>query len=103
MTTSLGTLLGSAVDIVKNDAIKSALPVVQQFLNSIIANPSEANILAQAGAFQVNLLAALPNLEAALASDLAKFIQVQINTLLSVTGQGASVSPASGPPPAAAS
>jgi hypothetical protein len=85
MTTSLGTLVQSILDAVKNDALKDGLPVVNNFLQSIIANSSVSNIAAQAAALQVNLLAALPNFESDLAKDVAVIVQNAVNALTTST------------------
>ena len=94
-TTSLGAIAQQIIAAAKNDALKVGLPVVQAFLNDIIANPSQSNIVAQAAALEVNLLAALPNFEAALAKDLASIIQTEVNALVAAPATAA-------PAPAAA-
>lgn len=80
-TTSLGTFIQAALDIVKNDALKTALPVITGFFQNISANPSVSNLTAQLAALEVDLLAALPNLEQAVVKDLAALIQQEVTTL----------------------
>jgi len=76
-----GSLLSAILSAVKNDALKLALPIVSAFFTNIAANPDRLNILAQLAALQVNLLAALPNIEAALVKDIAAMLQAEIATL----------------------
>ena len=76
--TSFGQALQDILNVLKGDTLKVALPVLNQFLASVISNPSQLNIVAQASALQVNLLAALPTLESDVASDVAKILQAQI-------------------------
>lgn len=70
-------------------------PVVDNYLNAIIANPSPDNVVAQSLSFQVDVLAALPNMHAALAKDTAtalkSFLDAQIPSLV------ASVAPTAAP------
>ena len=80
-TTSLGTILESILTVVKNDALKTALPVVSTLLSNVMNNTDPLNLTAQAAAFQVNLLAAVPNLEQAVVKDIAVIVQAQVAAL----------------------
>jgi len=82
VTTQLGTFFQQVLTAVKTDVIKDALPVINAFLVSIEKNPSQANVVAQAMAFEVNLLAALPNLQVDVTKDVATLVQTELNTLL---------------------
>lgn len=82
-TTSLGTLIQEAIAAAKNDAIKVGLPVLGSFFTNIGSNPSVANVTVQLAALQVNLLAALPNLEQAVIKDIAALLQAEITSLAS--------------------
>jgi hypothetical protein len=78
---SIGQFLATALKTVQNDALKIVLPIIQGGLTNIIANPSPANIVAQKGLILAQFMAALPNLEAAVAKDLATQIQADIAAL----------------------
>lgn len=80
-TSTLGTLIQSILTAVKNDAIAAALPVINTFFQAVIANPSPANVTAQVALLQVQLLAALPNLEMAVIKDVAALVQAEVATL----------------------
>ena len=80
-TSTFGALFQSIINAVKGDIIKDALPVLNNFFQSITSNPSQANIIAQALALQVNLLAALPNLESDVAKDIAQILQAEFAQL----------------------
>lgn len=80
--TSFGAALSAILSVLKTDTLKSALPLINTFLSNVIANPSQINIVAQASALQVNLIAALPTLESNVASDVAKILQAQIAALV---------------------
>ena len=69
------------IAIAKTDSLKVALPVINGFLGQLVANPSVSNVAMQAAAFQVNIMAALPNLESDAIHDLAALVQTQVNTL----------------------
>ena len=53
------------------DAVQVGSPIITNFLNSISANPSVQNIVAQQALLMMALPLALPNLEAAVAKDAA--------------------------------
>ncbi len=80
--TSFGAALSAILSVLKTDTLKAALPLINTFLSNVIANPSQINIVAQASALQVNLIAALPSLESNVASDVAKILQAQIAALV---------------------
>jgi hypothetical protein len=80
-TTSLGTLIQSAITIVKDDALSTTMPVITAFFQNISSNPSTSNLTAQLAALEVDLLAALPNLEQAVVKDLAALIQQEVTAL----------------------
>lgn len=83
---NIGALLQQILTAVKNDAIKTALPILNAFFQNISSNPSQMNIAAQLASLEVQLLAALPNLEAAVAKDVAALVQQEINTLAQQVG-----------------
>jgi len=83
--TSLGGFLQAILNAVKGDVLKDGLPAINAFFTSIVNNPSQANILAQVAAVQVNLLAALPNLQMDVTKDLASIVQNEVNALLAST------------------
>lgn len=84
---NLGALLQQILTAVKNDALKTALPIINNFFQSVSANPSQSNIVAQLAALQVNLLAAIPNLEESVAKDVATIMQTEVNTLVGTTAK----------------
>lgn len=55
----------------ETDELKVVLPVGDTYLANIIANPAPDNVVAQSLAFEPQILAALPNVEATAAKDAA--------------------------------
>ena len=78
---SIGTLLQQVLTLVKTDALKSALPVIQGFLGSIIADPSQLNIIARFNQLNIDLMATLPSTMDQFAKDLATLLQSEIAKL----------------------
>ncbi len=78
----MNALLQAILAAVKTDALKVALPIIQQFFSDVAANPSQSNIVAKLAKLQVDLMAALPDLQAAVAKDLATILEAEINTLV---------------------
>ncbi len=87
MNSSLGSLFRSILDAVKNEALKIVLPLVQKFLADVAANPTQLNIVAKLGQLQVDLLAALPDLESSLAKDLSVILNNEIAALVAQQAQ----------------
>jgi hypothetical protein len=79
--TSIGAVLSSILQVVKDNSLAAALGPVNALLTSVQQNPDPVNLAAQAAAFQVNLLAAVPNLEQATVKDVAAIVQQQVNAL----------------------
>ncbi len=65
MSFSISALASNLIAGAKADAEKNILPLINTLTSSIAANPSTVNVVAQAAAFQVGVLAALPGLEQA--------------------------------------
>lgn len=80
-TTVLGNAVQTLLTVVKNDALSTALPVLVSFLQNIQNNASTSNLAAQVAALEVNLLAALPNLENSVVKDLAALVQQELSAL----------------------
>lgn len=76
-----GDFLQAVLQIIENDALKQLLPLLTSFLTNVGSNPSQMNIMAQLASLEVQALAALPNLEAAVVKDLAALIQAQVAKL----------------------
>ena len=93
--TPLGTLIESIITVVKTDAVATGLPVVNNFFQSVAANPSTSNVAAQLAALDVNLLAAVPNLEAAVTKDIAALLQTEVQALAAQTEAPPTTAPAS--------
>lgn len=79
MSNVLLTALSSAVGTVQKDAVLNFLPVLNGFLTNIQANPSQENLVAQGMLVEPQLIAALPDFEAAAVKDLAAQIQAMLN------------------------
>lgn len=93
-STSIGTLLTAIVSAVKNDAIKTELPVINTFFQNLQANASQANVVAQLASLQVNLLASGPNVEQALIKDVAALLEQETAALAAAATAIAPVSAA---------
>lgn len=79
--TSIGSVLSSILEVVKDNSLAAALGPVNALLTSVQQNADPLNLAAQAAAFQVNLLAAVPNLQQATVKDVAAIVQQQVNAL----------------------
>jgi hypothetical protein len=77
---SLGDALKSLVDLVKNDALKAALPPLAAFFTDVANNPSAVNVAVELAKLQVNLLAALPAVEKDVLTNIATMINNQLAT-----------------------
>ena len=80
-TTTFGTLLSAIVQAVKNDAIKTELPILTTFFQSLENNSSQENVVAQLAALEVSVLASGPNVEQAIVKDIATLLQQETATL----------------------
>lgn len=65
--------------LIKNDALKAALPPLAAFFTNVAGNPSALNVTLQLAKLQVDLLTALPSVE----KDLFMTIAAEINSQLS--------------------
>ena len=92
-STPIGSFLQAVISIVQGDATKTALPVLLNFLTNISSITSSVNLAAQLAALQVNLLAALPNIEQAVIKDIAAILEADLQALVPT--------PAPSTPPAA--
>ena len=82
MNFSLSAFLLAIFGILKDNAIGTALPIINQAIQNIISNPGSAlNIQAQLLGLEANLLAALPNMEASDIKALATLVQTTIAAL----------------------
>lgn len=75
---SLGDALKSLVDLVKNDALKAALPPLAAFFTSVANNPAAVNVAVELAKLQVDLLAALPSVEKDVLTSIATMINNQL-------------------------
>ncbi len=90
------TIVSDALDKLFATVVKDELAVVQPvadtYLNSIIANPSPDNVMAQSLAFVPNATAALPNMQAVGAKDAATALKALVDSLVpSLVAQAATV------------
>lgn len=65
--------------LIKNDALKAALPPLATFFTNVSGNPSAMNLTVQLAKLQIDLLTALPTVE----KDLFQAIATEINAQLS--------------------
>lgn len=89
--TSIGSVLNSILQVVKDNSLVAALGPVNSLLTSVQQDADPINLVAQAATFQVNLLAALPSLEQAIIKDVAAIVQREANTLAASLAQPASI------------
>ena len=87
----------AAVAVVQNDALITALPILNGFLTNIQQNPSQENLIAQGLLVEPQLIAAFPNFEAKAVKDLAAQIQTLMNAqaqalMTAITAPAATVS-----------
>jgi hypothetical protein len=87
--TSIGTVLRAILTVARNNAVAAALAPVNTLLTSVQQNADPVNVVAQVAAFQVNLLAAVPNLEQATVKDVASIVQQEVNALAASLSQSA--------------
>jgi hypothetical protein len=80
--TPVSAALKSLLAVAKADAAASVLPLIVSFTNSIAANPTAVNVVAQAAKFQVSILAVLPTLEQSELAAIAGIINTEATTLL---------------------
>lgn len=55
----------------EDDELKIVLPIGDNYFSAVQANPSPENVVAQSAQLEVSVVAALPNMEAAAAKDVA--------------------------------
>lgn len=77
----MDNLIKTIINIIKTDAEKAALPVIQSYIGDLIANPSQINIVAKTGKLIVDLQAALPDLQAQVTKDLLVILNTEIAAL----------------------
>lgn len=86
VSTLLDTLFGTLV----KDEAAVLQPIADGYLSSIVANPAPDNVAAQSLSFQAQVMAVLPNVEAAAAKDTAAalkaFLDAQIPSLVAQAG-----------------
>lgn len=75
---NVGDALKSLLELVKNDALKGALPALAAFFTNVAGNPSAMNLTVQLAKLQVDLLAALPTVEKDLFIAIAQMINEQV-------------------------
>ena len=85
--TSIGTVVSAILSVVKNNTLAAALAPLNTLLTNVQQNADPVNLAAQAAAFQVNLLAAVPNLEQATVKDVAAIVQAEVNALAATLTQ----------------
>jgi hypothetical protein len=74
--------LKSLLAVAKAEAATSVLPLIVSFTNSIAAQPTAVNTVAQLAKFQVGVLAVLPNLEQTELAAIAQIINTEASALL---------------------
>lgn len=75
---NVGDALKSLLDLVKNDALKAALPPLAVFFTNVAAAPTALNITVQLAKLQIDLLSALPTIEKDLFTAIAGLINEQV-------------------------
>jgi hypothetical protein len=77
-----------------DDELKIIQPIGDNYFTAIQANPSPENVVAQSAQLEVAVVAALPNLEAAAAKDVATALKtlmdLEVQSLTSTTASTAS-------------
>lgn len=79
---NLGPMLTNFFDVVKADAEKAVLPLVQGFVNNVASNPTELNLAAQGIAFLNGLLSAGITVEQEAIQAAAQAISAEVSTIL---------------------
>lgn len=87
--------------ILATDEMKVILPLGDAYLASIIANPAPDNVVAQSLAFEPQILAALPNVEATAAKDVATSLKNLMDLEATSVTAPVAVTPPATPPVAA--
>lgn len=86
--TVIDAFLGGLFATVFKDEFTVLQPLSDGYLNSIVANPSAENVLAQSNAFPVEAAALLPNIESTAAKDgatmLKAFLDSQVPGLIAL-------------------
>lgn len=90
-------LLQNLFFIVLKDEIADVKPAAEAYLDSITKNPSAENVVAQSILFQQQVIAALPNMQADAARDVAialkAFLDAQLPSLIASLPTGATAAP----------
>jgi hypothetical protein len=83
-----------------DDELKIIQPIGDNYFTAIQANPSPENVVAQSAQLEVAVVAALPNLEAAAAKDVATALKtlmdLEVQSLISTTASTASTAATQG-------
>jgi hypothetical protein len=83
-----------------DDELKIIQPIGDNYFTAIQANPSPENVVAQSAQLEVTVVAALPNLEAAAAKDVATALKtlmdLEVQSLISTTASTASTAATQG-------
>src|ERR1700733_203306 len=77
----------------EDDELKIVQPIGDAYFTAIVNNPSPENVVAQSAQLEVAVVAALPNLEAAAAKDVAtalkSLMDLELQSLTSTTASTA--------------
>lgn len=85
MSIDLKATVENLIEIVENDALKAAAPLISKFLTAIEANPTKLGVAVAVADLQVSALATLPNLEQTFLQQLAALIQTQLQLAIAAT------------------
>lgn len=80
MTSQTVIALQTLVTQVGKDELTIVLPIADGYFTNIAANPDPVNVEAQSLKLEVDVLAALPNMEAAAAKDIAATLKGLMDT-----------------------
>lgn len=75
-------ILTQLLALAKTDAAKTVLPLLQAFLTSVVANPTQLNLVAQVAKFEADFLAAIPGIGQDILKDLAQLVNAEAELLL---------------------
>lgn len=67
--------------LIRNDALKAALPALAAFFTNVAGNPSATNVALALGKLQLDLLMALPSVEKDLFTTIATELNAQLASL----------------------
>lgn len=80
MTSQVVTALQTLAATVGKDELAIVLPIADGYFTAITANPDPVNVDAQSLKLEVDVVAALPNMEAAAAKDVAASLKTLMDT-----------------------